>query len=194
MVILEAAAFVLIAGVAIGWVHFSQSDEKGLIEVIPKIRSAHIRMLEVMLRMDITNHGVFTPEERRAAECRRLELIVEWLPRLDHNNLLFQSLGRCLTRKAHRKAVEDWRARDFKAFIMLRKAILCRAMLTYAKLHFAVLRRVNAVAWPLTWPVVLLSLGMCRSVVRRYKRVVILALKISAAYGDHHYENMHACL
>jgi hypothetical protein len=194
MQVFELALLVLLALGASAYGFLIRPGEKELGEVIPDIWSAYIRQLKAVLAQDITMLGDITPKERKYGERKRLELIVEWLPKLTHNVELFQALGRSLTRRASKQPVDKWNTQDFKAAEMLRRATLCRLMLAYAQLHFAILLAVNTVGWPLTWPVVARSLRLCGVVVEQYRGVERLALKVSAAHGSHHYENLLAAL
>lgn len=194
MHVLELVIVVLFTVLAIGYHRLHGHDARQLDEIIPDIWSAYLRNLEAVLKQNIGDFERITPQERRLAERRRLQLILQWLPKLEHNLALFQALGRYLVRLSNLKPIEEWAAHDFKAAVMLRKATLCRALLAYAQLHFALLARANAIGWPLTRPAISLSLQLCNTVVGRYRTVAILALKITAVYGDHHYENLLASL
>jgi hypothetical protein len=186
-------AVFFVGALLFAYFRLSRPDEKELKEVIPNIQSAHMRTMRAVLAQDITRLGDLTPKERKYAERRRLRLIVQWLPKLTNNVALFQSLGRHLNQKASR-VVEEWDVVDFKAAEMLRKATLCRFMLVYARFHFAVLMRINAAAWPLTWPAVERSLRLCKAIVDEYRTVERLALRVSASQGRIQYENLWSVL
>jgi hypothetical protein len=153
-----------------------------------------MRVMTAVLAQDITKLADLTPKERKVAERRRLQVIVEWLPNLNHNVVLFQSLGRHLGRRSASKPLEQWELIDFKAAEMLRKAVICRVLLAYVQFHFVVLERINRFAWPLTWPLVAWSLRLCSRIAGEYRAVVRLALRVSAAQGRIHYENLWSVL
>jgi hypothetical protein len=171
-----------------------RSDAKELADVIPDVWSAYIWELECVLHQDIEQLGDLTSKEKKIAEQERLRLIGRWLLKLEHNILLFLALGHSETAKTGNKPVAAYTAHDMRAREMLSKAILCRFMVAYAQWHFAFLLKMNAVGWPVTRPLVELSLRFCNSLVEKYRRVVILTLDISSAYGNHHYENLFAAL